>query len=65
MDQHLACKCLTTSDIQHTDVLDKVVCQLGDDLLDELFACLATTASLPVESINEDANPVGFLSPAE
>jgi hypothetical protein len=39
---HLACKCPVTSDIRHTDVLDKVIRQLGDDLLDELFARLAT-----------------------
>jgi hypothetical protein len=44
---------------------DKVVCQLGDDVLDELFAHLATTASLLAESINEDADLVGFLSPAQ
>jgi hypothetical protein len=47
------------------DVLDEVIRQLGDNLHNELFACLATTASLPAESINEDVDLVGFPSPAE
>jgi hypothetical protein len=62
---HLARECPTVSDVWHTDILDKVVCQLGDDPLNELFACLATTTSLPAESINEDADLVGFASLAE
>ncbi|KAJ7851839.1 hypothetical protein B0H14DRAFT_3451154 [Mycena olivaceomarginata] len=55
----------TTSDVWHTDILDEVVCQRGDDLLDELFACLATATSLLAELIDEDTDPVGFPSPAE
>jgi hypothetical protein len=62
---HLARKCPSTSDIWHTDVLDEVVRQLGDNLLNELFARLATTASLPAESTDEDADPTGFPSLAE
>jgi hypothetical protein len=38
---------------------------LAIDLLDKLFTCFSTTASLPAELINEDADPMGFLSPAE
>jgi hypothetical protein len=53
------------SDVYHTDVLDEVVRQLGDNLFDELFTHLSTTASLPVELINEDADLIGFPSPAE
>jgi hypothetical protein len=53
------------SNFQHMDVLDEVVCQPGDDLLNEPFARLATTASLPAESIDEDADLVGFPSSAE
>jgi hypothetical protein len=53
------------SDIQHMDILDEVVCQLGNDLLDELFACLSTTALLLTESINKETNLVGILSPAK
>jgi hypothetical protein len=63
--RHLMCECPIMSDVWHTDVLDKVVCQLGDDLLDELFTCLATIALLPKELINEDADPAGFPSLAE
>jgi hypothetical protein len=47
------------------DILDEVVRQLGDNLLDELFAHLATTASLLAESIDEDVDLAGFPSPAK
>jgi hypothetical protein len=57
-------ECPVTSDVWHTDVLDEVICQLGDDLLDELFAHLATSASLPAESADEDTDP-GFPPSAE
>jgi hypothetical protein len=57
---HLARECLVTPDVRHTDVLDEVVRQLGNDLLDELFAGVATTASLPDESGNDNADPAGF-----
>jgi hypothetical protein len=50
--------------VRHTDVLDEIIRQLGDNL-NELFACLATTALLPAELINKDTDLVGFLSPAE
>jgi hypothetical protein len=53
------------ADVQHTNILDNVVHQLGDDLLNELFTCLATAASLPAESIDEDVGPAGFLSLAK
>jgi hypothetical protein len=42
------------SDVRHTDVLDEVVCQLGDDLLEELLARLSTSTSLPAESVDRD-----------
>jgi hypothetical protein len=58
---HLARECPVTSDIRHMDVLDEVVRQLGDDLLDELFAHLSTSASLPAESVDGDeTDPAGF-----
>jgi hypothetical protein len=54
------------SDVRHTDVLNEVVCQLGDDLLDELFAHLSSSASLPAESVDGDeTDPVGFPHSAE
>jgi hypothetical protein len=62
---HLTHECPVTSDVWHADVLDEVICQLGDDLLDELFTRLATSTSLPAESADEDADPMGFLSSAE
>jgi hypothetical protein len=62
---HLARECPTASDVRHADVLDEVVRQLGDDLLEELFAWLATTASLPDESAGEDTDPAGFPPSAE
>jgi hypothetical protein len=58
---HLARECPTASDIQHADVLDEVVCQLGDDLLEELFAWLTTTASLQDESAGETQTRRVFL----
>ncbi|KAJ7746085.1 hypothetical protein B0H14DRAFT_3514389 [Mycena olivaceomarginata] len=58
---HLARECPVTSDVRHTDVLDEVVRQLGDDLLNELFARLSTSASLPAESVDGDeTDPAGF-----
>jgi hypothetical protein len=64
---HLAHECPVTSDIRHTDVLDEVIRQLGDDLLDELFACLSRSASLPAESVDGDETDlVGFpIRPSE
>jgi hypothetical protein len=53
------------SDVWHMDVLNKVVRQLEDDLLDELFPCLVTSASLPAESADKDADPAGFPFSAE
>jgi hypothetical protein len=48
------------------DVLDEVVRQLGDDRLDELFAQLSTSASLPAESVDGDEMELaGFPRPAE
>jgi hypothetical protein len=38
------------------DVLDEVIRQLGDDPLNKLFTRLATSASLPAESADEDAD---------
>jgi hypothetical protein len=43
--RHLARECLVTSDVRHMDILNKVVCQLGDDPLDKLFTRLSTTTS--------------------
>jgi hypothetical protein len=63
---HIARDCPVTSDVRHADVLDEVVRQLGDDLLDELFARLSTSASLPAESADGDEmEPAGFPRPAE
>jgi hypothetical protein len=62
---HLVCECPVTFDIWHMDVLDKVIRQLGDDLRDELFTRLSTTASLLAELIDRDMDPTGFPSPAE
>jgi hypothetical protein len=63
---HLTCECPIPSDVRHTDVLDEVVRQLGDDLLDKLFACLSTSASLPAESVDGDeTDPAGFPHSAE
>jgi hypothetical protein len=62
---HLTRECPVTSDIRHTDILNKVVRQLGDDLLDELFAHLSTSTSLPAESADEDTDPAGFHPMAE
>jgi hypothetical protein len=43
------------------DVLDEVVRQLADNLLDELFAQLSTSASLLAESADGDEmEPAGF-----
>jgi hypothetical protein len=63
---HIARDCPVTSDIRHADVLDKVIRQLGDDLLDELFARLSTSASLPAKSADGDEmEPAGFPCLAE
>jgi hypothetical protein len=63
---HIARDCPVTSDIRHADVLGEVVRQLGDDLLDELFARLSTSASLPAESVDGDEMELaGFPRPAE
>jgi hypothetical protein len=63
---HIARDCPVTSDIRHADVLDEVVRQLGDNLLDELFAQLSTSASLPAELADRDEmKPAGFPRPAE
>jgi hypothetical protein len=64
--RHLAHECPVTSNIQHTDVLDEVVHQLGDNLLNELFARLSTSPSLPAESVDGDeTDPAGFPHSAE
>ncbi|KAJ7787038.1 hypothetical protein B0H14DRAFT_3505998 [Mycena olivaceomarginata] len=63
---HLARECPVTSDVRHTAVLDEVVRQLGDDLLDELFARLSTSASHPAESVDGgETDPAGFPHSAE
>jgi hypothetical protein len=63
---HLARECPVPTDVQHTDVLDEVVRQLGDDLLDELFAWLSTSASLPAKSVDGDEmKSAGFPRLAE
>jgi hypothetical protein len=64
--RHLARECPVPADVWHTDVLDEVVRQLRDDLLDELFARLSTSASLPAELVDGDEmEPAGFPCPAE
>jgi hypothetical protein len=63
---HLAHECPITSDIWYTDVLNKVVHQLRDDLLDELFAPLSTSALLPAKSVDGDeTDQTGFSHSAE
>jgi hypothetical protein len=47
------------------DILDEVIRQLGDDLLDKLFAHLSTTALLPAELDDREMEPAGFPSLAE
>jgi hypothetical protein len=42
------------SDIQPADIFDKVIHQLGDDLVDVLFARLSTITSLLAELINKE-----------
>jgi hypothetical protein len=49
------------SDVQHIDILNKVIHQLGDDFLDELFARLSTTTLLLAELIGKDMDLAGFL----
>jgi hypothetical protein len=44
---HFARECPLPADARVIDVLDEVICQLGDDLLEELVARMATTAALP------------------
>jgi hypothetical protein len=63
--RHLARECPVMSNIQHTKILDDIVHQLGDDLLDELFACLSTITLLPAEFIDIEMDPMGFPSPAK
>jgi hypothetical protein len=58
--EHLAHDCPITADVQHTNFLDKVICQLGNDFLGELFACLSTTTSLLAEPIDKETDPAGF-----
>jgi hypothetical protein len=61
-----SCEYPVASDVQHMDILNEVVCQLGDDLLDELFARISTSASLPAESVDGDeTEPAGFPHSAE
>jgi hypothetical protein len=43
---HITRECPVMTDIWHIDVLNKIVCQLGDDL-HKLFAHLSTTTLLP------------------
>jgi hypothetical protein len=62
---HLAWECPVTSNVRHTDILDEVIRQLGDDLLSELFVHVVTTASLPDESGDKDPDPAGFPLSAE
>jgi hypothetical protein len=63
---NLAHECPVPSDVRHTDVLDEVVPQLGDNLLNKLFVRLSTSASLPAESVDGDEmEPAGFPCPAE
>jgi hypothetical protein len=63
---HIARDCPVTSDVRHTDILDEDVRQLGDDLLDELFAWLSTSASLPAKLADGDEMELaGFPRPAE
>jgi hypothetical protein len=64
--RHLARECPVPADVRHTDVLDEVVRQLGDDLLDELFARLSTSTLILAESVDGDEMELtGFPRPAE
>jgi hypothetical protein len=64
--EHITWECLVTSNIRHAGILDEVVRQLGDDLLDKLFAQLSSSALLPAESVDRDEmEPAGFPHLAE
>ncbi|CAK5271164.1 unnamed protein product [Mycena citricolor] len=59
---HLARDCLTPANVRHADVLDKVINQLGSDLLAELVAWLATMAAVEErEAEFADELEQGFL----
>jgi hypothetical protein len=58
--EHLAHDCLITANVQHAEFLDRVICQLSNNLLGKLFTCLSTTTSLLAEPIDKETDPVGF-----
>jgi hypothetical protein len=51
---HFARDCPTPANLQTTDVLNEVICQLGGEMLEELVARLATTEALTDEPAPED-----------
>jgi hypothetical protein len=64
---HLARDCPVPHDVRSADVLDEVVRQLGDELLEELVARLATSGGLPPAPETSEApeEHEGFVSRGE
>jgi hypothetical protein len=60
---HFARDCTAPVDVRSIDVLDEVIRQLGDDLLDELVARLASTEAVAEHAAT--AEPEDFPSHAE
>jgi hypothetical protein len=54
---HFARDCPAPANVWTTDVLDKVIRQLGGEMLEELMARLATTEALADEPAPEDFLP--------
>ncbi|CAK5264210.1 unnamed protein product, partial [Mycena citricolor] len=61
---HLARDCPTPADICHANVLDKVINQLGSELLSELVAWVATTAAVADHASNVAAEEEQGFSPS-
>ena len=61
---HLARECPVLHDVRSADVLDEVIRQLGNELLDELVARLATSGDLPAVP-EESEDPEDFVSHGE
>ena len=55
---HIVRDCPVPHDVRSSDILDEVVRQLGDELLEELMARLATSSNLP----DEPDEAQGFVS---
>jgi hypothetical protein len=60
---HLARECPVPHDVRSADVLDEVIRQLGDELLEELVARLATSGGL--SAVSEEAEGVEDFVPRD